>query len=83
VDDAMTEVFEARKAFDDTRAEAKDMVDRARARLGLKMIQARQNGGESQTTIATKMKIGVQQIRDYEAAYRKWAETHTDAELDA
>lgn len=79
----MTRVVEARQAFDSTRAEAKAMVDRARAVLGLSMIEARQNGGESQTTIAAKMGLGVQQIRDYEAAYRKWAREHDDESLTA
>jgi hypothetical protein len=81
VDDAMTDVLEARKAFDATRAEAKAMVDRARAKLGLTMIQARKTGGESQTTIAAKMEIGPQQVRDYEAAYRKWASEHKGESL--
>jgi ribosome-binding protein aMBF1 (putative translation factor) len=83
VGDGMTRVLEARKAFDATRAEAKTMVDRARAELGLSMIQAREKDGESQTTIAAKMGIGVQQIRDYESAYRKWADKHPGESLTA
>lgn len=79
----MTEVLEARKAFDDAREQAKAMVDRQRALLGLSMIQARKNGGESQTTIAAKMGIGPQQVRDYEAAYRKWAKEHKGESLTA
>jgi ribosome-binding protein aMBF1 (putative translation factor) len=81
VDDAMTQVLEARKAFDATRAEAKAMVDRARAELGLSMIQAREQGGESQSTIAAKMGIGPQQVRDYEAAYRAWVREHKGESL--
>lgn len=77
----MTEVLEARKTFDDVRAEAKAMVDRARAALGLSMIQARKSGGESQMTIAKKMGIGPQQVRDYEAAYRAWADDHPGESL--
>jgi ribosome-binding protein aMBF1 (putative translation factor) len=83
VGDGMTRVLEARRAFDDTRAEAKEMVDRARAKLGLSMIEARQKDGESQTTIAAKMGLGVQQVRDYESAYRKWADKHPGESLDA
>ncbi len=79
----MTEVLEARKAFDDVRAQAKAMVDRQRALLGLSMIRAREQGGESQATIAAKMRIGPQQVRDYEAAYRKWAKDHEGESLDA
>jgi ribosome-binding protein aMBF1 (putative translation factor) len=72
----MTEVLEARRDFDEARVEASAMVARKRARLGLAMIRAREKGGESQTTIATKMGIGVQQVRAYESAYREWAEKH-------
>jgi hypothetical protein len=81
VDDAMTDVLEKRKAFDDVRAEAKAMVDRARAVLGLSMVQARKTGGESQTTIAAKMGIGPQQVRDYEKAYRDWLRDHPGKSL--
>jgi ribosome-binding protein aMBF1 (putative translation factor) len=77
----MTQVLEARKAFDATRAEAKAMVDRARALLGLSMIQAREQAGESQATIAKAMEIGPQQVRDYETAYRKWVREHKDESL--
>ena len=78
----MTEVLERRRAFDDVRAQAKAMVDRERARLGLSMIQARQRGGESQATIAAQMGIGLQQVRAYEAAYRGWVRDHPDEPLD-
>ena len=77
----MTEVLEARKAFDDARAEAAAMVARRRALLGLAMIRARQQGGESQATIASQMKIGPQQVRAYEQAYRDWCKEHPDETL--
>jgi hypothetical protein len=76
----MTEVLEARKAFDDVRVEAKEMVDRQRARLGLSMIQARENGTESQATIAKGMGVGLQQVRAYEQAYRDWLRDHQGQE---
>ena len=73
----MTDVLEARREFDDARTEASEMVARKRAKLGLSMIRARSpHGTESQTTIAAKMGIGVQQVREYEGAYRRWAEQH-------
>ena len=78
----MTEVLEARRQFDAARGEAKAMVDRRRAQLGLSMIQARDRGGESQATIAGKMGIGLQQVRAYEAAYREWADKHPGESLD-
>jgi hypothetical protein len=82
VDDAMTEVMEARRRFDDTRAEASAMVARERARLGLAMIRARERGGESQTTIARQMNVGSQQVRAYEQAYRDWLRDHPGESLD-
>ena len=77
----MTEVLEARQALDDAREQASEMVARKRAILGLAMIRAREKGGESQTTIAAQMKIGPQQVRAYEAAYREWAEKHKGEQL--
>jgi RES domain-containing protein len=72
----MTEVLEARQAFDSAREQASAMVARKRAALGLAMIRAREQGGESQTTIARDMKIGPQQVRAYEQAYRDWLRDH-------
>ena len=78
----MTEVLEARQAFDDARVEASAMVARKRAMLGLAMIRARERGGESQMTIAKQMGIGPQQVRAYEQAYKDWAEKHPGESLD-
>jgi hypothetical protein len=82
VDDAMTQVLEARRAFDEARAEASATVARKRAQLGLAMIRARESGAESQATIARKMGVGTQQIRAYEQAYRDWQRDHPGEELD-
>jgi DNA-binding transcriptional regulator YiaG len=78
----MTQVLEARKAFDDARAEASAMVARKRALLGLAMIRAREGGRESQATLARKMGVGTQQIRAYEQAYRDWLRDHDGESLD-
>jgi transcriptional regulator with XRE-family HTH domain len=72
----MTEVLEARKAFDDERADSALRIARRRAALGLTMIRARERAGESQTTIARQMNVGPQQVRAYEQAYREWAKEH-------
>ena len=72
----MTQVLEARRAFDEARAAASAMVARKRALLGLAMIRARESGTESQATIARKMGVGTQQIRAYEQAYRDWLRDH-------
>ena len=79
----MTQVLEARKAFDEARAEASAMVARKRALLGLAMIRAREGGQESQATIAREMKVGTQQIRAYEQAYRDWLRDHPGESLEA
>lgn len=77
----MTEVLEARRAFDDARDQAKDLVDRARARLGLAMIRARESGATTQPKIAVAMNVGPQQVRDYERAYRDWLRDHPGESL--
>jgi len=82
VDDAMTDVLEKRRAFDATRVQAAELVDRSRAELGLSMIRARETGRESQSTIASKMGIGAQQVRAYEQAYRDWLRDHPGESLD-
>jgi hypothetical protein len=78
----MTLVLEARRAFDDARAEATAMVDRRRALLGLAMIRARESGAESQATMASKMNVGPQQVRTYERAYREWLRDHPGESLE-
>ncbi len=76
----MTAVLEARRRFDAARDQAKEMVDRERALLGMSMIRARTQGGESQTTIAAKLGVGPQQVREYERAYREWVREHDGQE---
>lgn len=78
----MTRVLEARKAFEQARADAKALVDRHRALLGLAMIQAREAGEESQSTIAKGMEVGPQQVRAYEQAYRDWIDDHPGETLE-
>ena len=78
----MTQVLEARRAFDQARAEASAMVARKRALLGLAMIRAREGGDESQATMASTMGVGTQQIRAYEQAYRDWVRDHPGESLE-
>ena len=82
VNDAMTQVLEARRAFDEARAEERAKVARKRALLGLAMIRARESHAESQATMATKMSVGTQQIRAYEQAYRDWLRDHPGESLE-
>jgi hypothetical protein len=78
----MTDVLEARRRLDQTRAQAEAMVARDRARYGLAMIRAREGGRESQATIAQALRIGPQQVRAYEKAYRAWVKDHPGESLD-
>lgn len=78
----MTEVLEARKAFDDARVEASAKVARKRAQLGLAMIRARETRQESQASIARSLGIVTEQVRRYEQAYRDWVRDHEGESLD-
>lgn len=79
----MTQVLEARRAFDNARKQASEMVARKRALLGLAMIEARQSGTESQATMAAKMGfVGTQQVRAYERAYHEWLRDHPGEPLE-
>lgn len=79
----MTQVLEAREALERARADAKALVDRKRALLGLAMIQAREAGAESQATISAQLGFrGMQQVRAYEQAYREWVRDHPGETLD-
>ena len=77
----MTEVLEARRAYEDARGEAKAIVDRARARLGLSIRQAR-NAGKSQTDAMEVLNLSREQVRAFEKAYREWLRDHKDEPLD-
>lgn len=79
----MTQVLEARQAFEDARTEASATIARKRALLGLAMIQAREKGGESQASIARAMGVVTEQVRRYEQAYRDWLRDHPGESLTA
>ena len=78
----MTQVVEARQAFDDARAEASATIARKRALLGLAMIRAREKGGESQASIARELGVVTEQVRRYEQAYRDWLRDHPGEALE-
>jgi hypothetical protein len=77
----MTQVLEARQAFDNARAEASATIGRKRALLGRAMIAARKNG-ESQASIARELGVVTEQVRRYEQAYRDWCRDHPGESLD-
>ena len=62
VPDPVTEVLDARAAYDQARIDARELVDRARAMLGKKIHDARQTG-TSQTAILVAMGKSREQIR--------------------
>jgi len=71
----MTRVLAARAAYDQARIDARELVARHRAALGLEIRLARE-AGTSQTEILTKMKKSREQVRAFERASRAWEEKH-------
>jgi hypothetical protein len=73
----MTKVLDARADYEQARRDAKLLVDRARARLGWEIHQARQSG-TTQTEILKGMHKSREQVRSFEQAYRDWLRDHPD-----
>jgi len=78
----MTEVLESRRAFEDARTQAREMVARSRALLGRSCLPAREEGGMSRRKIGEEMRIGPQQVAEFEQAYLDWVEKHPGESLD-
>lgn len=78
----MTEVIEARADYDQARKDAKELVDRARAKLGLAIHEARvQHGNGAQTAAMAALKKSREQVRAFEKAYREWVRDHEGESL--
>jgi hypothetical protein len=77
VEDAMNRVLEARKRYEQAQIDARELVARARAELGLEIHLARQ-ADTSQTKILEGMKKSRQQVRTFELAWERWAKDHPD-----
>jgi hypothetical protein len=75
VADAVTRVLEARQRYDQARTDARALVDRHRAALGMEIHAAREQG-TSQTEILTAMGKSREQVRAFERAYRDWVRDH-------
>ena len=71
----MNRVLEARKRYEQAQIDARELVARARAALGLEIHDARQ-GGTKQTAILEGMTKSRQQVRTFELAWEQWAEKH-------
>ena len=71
----MTRVVEARRQYDQARIDAREMVARRRAALGLEIRLARK-AGTSQTAILNEMGKSREQVRAFEKASRDWERDH-------
>ena len=71
----MTRVLEARKRYEQSLIDARELVARHRAALGLEIRLAREEG-TTQTEILTKMKKSREQVRAFERASRAWERDH-------
>jgi hypothetical protein len=81
VGDPMTEVLEARRSYDQARLDGRALVDRARARLGRAIHEARRAGGAgAQSQVMKALGKSREQVRAFEAAYAEWQRVHPDEE---
>ena len=71
----MNRVLEARKRYEQAQVDARELVARARAALGLEIHLAR-SGGTTQTEVHAEMKKSRQQVRTFELAWEQWADKH-------
>src|SRR5580704_874157 len=77
VADALERVLEARRHYEQAQVDARELVDRARAALGLEIHLARQEDA-TQSRIVEGMKKSRQQVRTFELAWERWAKDHPD-----
>lgn len=81
VGDPMTEVLEARRSYDQARLDGRALVDRARARLGRAIREAREaEGPGAQSKVMETLGKSREQVRAFEAAYAAWQRIHPDEE---
>jgi hypothetical protein len=77
----MGEVLEAHRAYKQADEDALVMRARARARLGLSIVQER-DSGSTQESIAKRLGVVTEQVRRYQQAYRDWLRDHPGESLD-
>ena len=78
----MPEVLEAQRAYKRADEEALKLKFRARAYLGLAVLRHRQKTGDTQAEVAEELGVVSEQVRRYEAAYRRWQKEHPDEPLE-
>jgi len=76
----MPEVLEAHRRYKQTDADALLMRFRARAELGLAVVQ-QLDKGSTLTAIAERLGVVDEQVRRYRQAYRDWLRDHPDKPL--
>ena len=76
----MAEVLEAHRAYKQADEDALAMRARARARLGLAVVQEHAQGN-SLEEIARSLRVSSEQVRRYRQAYRDWLRDHPGEEL--
>jgi hypothetical protein len=78
----MAEVLAAHQAYKRADSEALELRARARARLGLAIVQER-DSGTPQETIARRLGRTREQVRRYQQAYAEWLRDHPGESLSA
>jgi hypothetical protein len=74
----MTETLEAQRDYKRADREAIALRTRARARLGRTVLLERKRQHKTQDDAARELGVVVEQVRRYEAEWRKWQEAHPD-----
>ena len=77
----MAEVLEAQRAYKQADKDALKMRFRARARLGLTIVNQLERPGETLVGIAKEMGVVDEQVRRYRQAYRDWVAKYPDEPL--
>jgi hypothetical protein len=74
----MTEALAAQLDYKRVDQEAIALRTRARARLGRTVLLERKRLHKTQQDAADELGVVVEQVRRYEAEWRRWQETHPD-----
>jgi hypothetical protein len=82
VPDEMPLAAEAQREYKQTELDALKMRFRARARLGMVVLEERRVKKLTQDQAADQLGVVTEQVRRYERAYRDWLEKYPDEPLD-
>jgi hypothetical protein len=76
----MPEVLEARAAYKSAEQQAIEIRRRARVRLGRTCLEERTKLHKKQQDVAGELRVGVEQVRRWEAEWREWQREHPGEE---